>query len=76
MITAALDIGSNSIHLVVVETDREKPFRIVASAKEAVRLGRSSARDQRLSAALTYFSYRLKRRAAFVPPKPKLFESA
>src|SRR5215475_1069452 len=51
MITAALDIGSNSIHLVVVETDREKPFRVVASAKEVVRLGRSSARDQRLSAA-------------------------
>ena len=51
MIAAALDIGSNSIHLVVVETDREKPFRVVASAKEAVRLGRSSARDQRLSAA-------------------------
>jgi len=51
MIIAALDIGSNSIHLVVVETDREKPFRVVASAKEAVRLGRSVARDQRLSAA-------------------------
>src|SRR5215467_12876091 len=51
MITAALDIGSNSIHLVVVETDHEKPFRVVASAKEVVRLGRSSARDQRLSAA-------------------------
>jgi exopolyphosphatase / guanosine-5'-triphosphate,3'-diphosphate pyrophosphatase len=50
MIIAALDIGSNSIHLVVVETDHEKPFRVVASAKEAVRLGRSAARDQRLSA--------------------------
>jgi exopolyphosphatase / guanosine-5'-triphosphate,3'-diphosphate pyrophosphatase len=51
MIIAALDIGSNSIHLVVVETDHEKPFRVVASAKEAVRLGRSAARDERLSAA-------------------------
>src|SRR5262249_17814821 len=50
MITAALDIGSNSIHLVVVETDHEKPFRVIASAKEVVRLGRSAARDQRLSA--------------------------
>jgi hypothetical protein len=50
MIIAALDIGSNSIHLVVVETDHEKPFRVVASAKEAVRLGRSAARDERLSA--------------------------
>jgi exopolyphosphatase/guanosine-5'-triphosphate,3'-diphosphate pyrophosphatase len=51
MIVAALDIGSNSIHLVVVETDREKPFRVIASAKEVVRLGRSAARDERLSAA-------------------------
>ncbi|HEU0174671.1 MAG TPA: Ppx/GppA phosphatase family protein [Blastocatellia bacterium] len=51
MIIAALDIGSNSIHLVVVETDHEKPFRVVASAKMVVRLGRSAARDQRLSAA-------------------------
>jgi exopolyphosphatase/guanosine-5'-triphosphate,3'-diphosphate pyrophosphatase len=49
MIIAAIDIGSNSIHLVVVETDHEKPFRVVASAKEVVRLGRSAARDQRLS---------------------------
>jgi len=51
MIIAALDIGSNSIHLVVVETDREKPFRVVANAKEVVRLGRSAARDQKLSSA-------------------------
>lgn len=50
MIIAALDIGSNSIHLVVVETDREKPFRVIANAKESVRLGRSAARDQKLSA--------------------------
>src|SRR5262245_35881686 len=62
MITAALDIGSNSIHLIVVETDREKPFRVVASAKEAVRLGRSAARDQRLSAeAMDRAINRLKR---------------
>lgn len=46
---AAIDIGSNSIHLVVVETDREKPFNVIASAKEMVRLGRSAARDRRLS---------------------------
>ncbi len=51
MTIAALDIGSNSIHLVVVQTDHEKPFRVIASAKEAVRLGRSAARDERLSAA-------------------------
>jgi exopolyphosphatase / guanosine-5'-triphosphate,3'-diphosphate pyrophosphatase len=51
MILAAIDIGSNSIHQVVVETDREKPFRVLASAKEMVRLGRSAARDRRLSSA-------------------------
>ena len=51
MILAAIDIGSNSIHQVVVESDREKPFRVLASAKEMVRLGRSAARDQRLSSA-------------------------
>jgi exopolyphosphatase / guanosine-5'-triphosphate,3'-diphosphate pyrophosphatase len=48
---AALDIGSNSLHLVVVETDKEKPFRVLASGKEMVRLGRSTARDQVLSQA-------------------------
>lgn len=51
MIIAALDIGSNSLHLVVVETDQEKPFRVLASAKAMARLGRSAARDRRLSQA-------------------------
>jgi exopolyphosphatase / guanosine-5'-triphosphate,3'-diphosphate pyrophosphatase len=53
MITAALDIGSNSIHLVVVETGGKQPFRVLASAKEMVRLGRSVARDRKLSASAT-----------------------
>jgi exopolyphosphatase/guanosine-5'-triphosphate,3'-diphosphate pyrophosphatase len=48
---AALDIGSNSLHLVVVETDKEKPFRVLASGKDMVRLGRSAARDRLLSEA-------------------------
>jgi exopolyphosphatase/guanosine-5'-triphosphate,3'-diphosphate pyrophosphatase len=51
MICAALDIGSNSIHLAVVETDHEKPFRVLARDKEVVRLGRSVARDGKLSGA-------------------------
>src|SRR5262245_34614348 len=51
MIIAALDVGSNSLHLVIAETDQEKPFRVLASAKETVRLGRSAARDARLSQA-------------------------
>jgi exopolyphosphatase/guanosine-5'-triphosphate,3'-diphosphate pyrophosphatase len=49
MISAALDIGSNSIHLIVVETDKEKPFRVLTRSKEVVRLGRSTARDRKLS---------------------------
>ncbi len=48
---AALDIGSNSLHLVVVETDKEKPFHVLASGKEMARLGRSTARDRSLSPA-------------------------
>lgn len=50
MIIAALDIGSNSIHLVVVETQSDKSFHVLTSAKEMVRLGRSVARDRKLSA--------------------------
>jgi exopolyphosphatase / guanosine-5'-triphosphate,3'-diphosphate pyrophosphatase len=49
MIIAALDVGSNSLHLVVAETDHEKPYKVLASAKETVRLGRSAARESRLS---------------------------
>lgn len=51
MIIAALDVGSNSIHLVIVETDNEKSFRVLARGKEVVRLGRSVARDHKLSNA-------------------------
>ncbi|MEP7270162.1 MAG: Ppx/GppA phosphatase family protein [Acidobacteriota bacterium] len=49
MIIGALDIGSNSIHLVVVETEGESSFRVIGSGKEMVRLGRSVARDRKLS---------------------------
>lgn len=49
MIYAAIDIGSNSIHHVVVEVDQKHDFRILARDKEVVRLGRSVARDGKLS---------------------------
>ncbi len=49
MIIGALDIGSNSIHLVVVATEADGSFRVLASGKEMVRLGRSVARDRKLS---------------------------
>jgi len=49
MIYAAIDIGSNSIHHVVVEVDEKHAFRVLARDKEVVRLGRSVARDGKLS---------------------------
>jgi exopolyphosphatase/guanosine-5'-triphosphate,3'-diphosphate pyrophosphatase len=49
MIIGALDIGSNSIHLVVVETQPDGSFEVLGSGKEMVRLGRSVARDRKLS---------------------------
>ncbi|MGE0102202.1 MAG: HD domain-containing protein [Blastocatellales bacterium] len=50
MIYAAIDIGSNSIHHVVVEIGPKHQFRVLARDKEVVRLGRSVARDGKLSA--------------------------
>lgn len=50
MICAAIDIGSNSIHHVVVEVDSRHEFHVLARDKEVVRLGRSVARDGKLSA--------------------------
>lgn len=40
---AAIDLGTNSFHLVVAETKPNGSFRIVASEKEMVRLGESGA---------------------------------
>jgi exopolyphosphatase/guanosine-5'-triphosphate,3'-diphosphate pyrophosphatase len=53
---AALDVGSNSFHLVVVDVDVDlavdgdgaasAPFRVVASAKEMVRIGEGTLRTR------------------------------
>jgi exopolyphosphatase/guanosine-5'-triphosphate,3'-diphosphate pyrophosphatase len=42
---AAIDVGSNSFHLLVVETCADGGVRVLERAKEMVRLGESSLRD-------------------------------
>jgi exopolyphosphatase/guanosine-5'-triphosphate,3'-diphosphate pyrophosphatase len=46
---AAIDIGSNSIKLVVVEAAASDSFAVLAREKEVVRLGRGTLRDGYLS---------------------------
>ncbi|MEP7234826.1 MAG: Ppx/GppA phosphatase family protein [Ignavibacteriota bacterium] len=46
---AAIDLGTNSFHLVVAETQPNGAFRVVASEKEMVRLGQSGADMKLLS---------------------------
>ncbi len=49
---AAIDIGSNSIKLVVVEATGDS-FAVLAREKEVVRLGHATLREKHLSAAAT-----------------------
>jgi exopolyphosphatase/guanosine-5'-triphosphate,3'-diphosphate pyrophosphatase len=46
---AAIDIGSNSIHMVVVEPDGAGSYRVLAREREMVRLGKSALADGALS---------------------------
>jgi len=48
---AAIDLGSNSIHLVIVEVRPSGGFHVVAGEKEMVRLGAATLARGRLSAA-------------------------
>ena len=48
---AAIDIGSNSIHMIVVEAHPGRDLRILDREKEMVRLGDSAFSDGRLSAS-------------------------
>ena len=48
---AALDVGSNSFHLVVVEASPDGSVRVLERAKEMVRLGESSLHDGVISPA-------------------------
>ncbi|HVN87570.1 MAG TPA: Ppx/GppA phosphatase family protein [Candidatus Binatia bacterium] len=50
MRVAAIDVGSNSIHMVVAEVESDGRFRVLDRAKEMVRLGRRSLHNGRLSA--------------------------
>jgi exopolyphosphatase/guanosine-5'-triphosphate,3'-diphosphate pyrophosphatase len=47
---AAIDLGSNSLHMVMVETDRAGGFRVIGAEKEMVRLGARTLQRGRLSA--------------------------
>ena len=47
---AALDVGSNSIHMIVVETGPGRELRILDREKDMVRLGDSAFAEGRLSA--------------------------
>lgn len=51
MRVAAMDVGSNSIHLVIAEVEPEGQFRVLDRAKEMVRLGRRSLTTGRLTKA-------------------------
>jgi exopolyphosphatase/guanosine-5'-triphosphate,3'-diphosphate pyrophosphatase len=48
---AAIDIGSNSLHMVIVETGRGGGFQVIAREKEMVRLGAGALASRRLPAA-------------------------
>jgi exopolyphosphatase / guanosine-5'-triphosphate,3'-diphosphate pyrophosphatase len=48
---AAIDVGSNSIHMVVAEVSTDGRFHVLDRAKEMARLGRRSLATGRLSAA-------------------------
>lgn len=51
MKVAAIDIGSNSVHMIVVEAHPGRDLRILDREKEMVRLGDSAFSDGRLSAS-------------------------
>lgn len=46
---AAIDIGTNSIHMVIVEADRKKGFNVIDREKEMVKLGVGVFATKRLS---------------------------
>lgn len=46
---AAIDIGSNSIHMIVVDTLRGDAFEVVDREKQMVKLGEGAFREHRLS---------------------------
>jgi exopolyphosphatase/guanosine-5'-triphosphate,3'-diphosphate pyrophosphatase len=51
MKVAAIDVGSNSVHMVVVEANAGRDLRVLDREKDMVRLGDSAFRDGRLEAS-------------------------
>ncbi len=49
MKVAAIDIGTNSIHMVVVRIDRTPSFEVVDREKEMIKLGRERLKDGKLT---------------------------
>src|SRR6202790_4508583 len=47
---AAIDVGSNSVHMIVADVSREGHIEVVDRVKEMVRLGRRSFTTGRLTA--------------------------
>ena len=50
MRVAAVDVGTNSIHMVIAEVDADGRFRVLDRAKDMVRLGAKTLQSGRLSA--------------------------
>src|SRR3954447_5421668 len=50
---AAIDLGSNSVHMVLVEIVRGGAFRVIGTEKEMVRLGARTLSRGKLSASAT-----------------------
>src|SRR5688572_18648445 len=48
---AAIDVGSNSVHMIVVDAEAGRGLRLVAREKDIVRLGDSAFADGHLSAS-------------------------
>src|SRR4051812_15151352 len=48
-VLAAIDIGTNSVHLVIARADQDGHFEVVDREKEAVRLGSGQGEMKRLS---------------------------
>lgn len=51
MRVAAMDVGTNSVHMIVAQVDPDGHFRILDRAKEMVRLGRNGMKRHRLAGA-------------------------